>query len=118
MCKLNVVSQNTSLQEELEDDNVFKLTHDPMNDDPSLRADRWLTCRIEDATTQTQRVLFRTFVHASFREGRAPRNTVHDPWYLLVLWLIEGGDQAQITVCNHDGSLNLTTDCEEHPFGI
>jgi hypothetical protein len=118
MYNFDVHSQNTSLQEELEEDNELECSHDPMDDDPSLRADRWLTCRIDDATTPTQRVLFRTFVHASFREGRVPRDTVEDPWYLLVLWLIVGGGLPQITVCNHDGSLNLTTDCELCPTGV
>jgi hypothetical protein len=77
----------------------------------SLRANRWLAWLNDGAIGNHEQALFRAFVHVSFRENDL-QNDFNHPCYMLVVSLIDGEGQPQISLGNQIGSLNLTKDCE------
>ncbi|KAF8253280.1 hypothetical protein K440DRAFT_657279 [Wilcoxina mikolae CBS 423.85] len=82
------VTYNYSLQEGLAE---FELNYgDPMDVDPTLRADRWYTLRNYGTPGIQERVLFRTFVRATISSECSTDDDYDDPWYMLVLWMMEG----------------------------
>ncbi|KAF8534004.1 hypothetical protein BDD12DRAFT_913723 [Trichophaea hybrida] len=99
------VAYNYSLQEDLAE---FELNYgDPMDVDPSLRADRWYTVRNYGTPGIQERVLFRTFVRATISSENSIDDDYDDPWYMLVLWMMEGEGEPQIALCNHNSCMNL-----------
>lgn len=82
---------------------------------PSLDPGRWITCDPRNAGVEDEHVLFRCFVNAGVGVRRMRVDTTCAP-YLIVLWTKDGESEIKITLCNQDGSLNLTRDCKYKIF--
>jgi hypothetical protein len=79
--------------------------------DPDLGLDnlRWIAVDLEDAGSEQEKVLYRTFVNASIGSKKSRMRTKSAP-YMLLLATREGESEPKIIICNQSGTLCLERD--------
>lgn len=71
---------------------------------------RWIAVDLEDAGSEHEKVLFRTFVNAGIGNKKSRMRTKGAP-YMLLLATREGESEPKIVLCNQSGTLCLERDC-------
>lgn len=77
---------------------------------PGLDTARWIAVNQDDAGSETEKVLYRTFVNAGIGGKKFRMRTKGAP-YLLLLATREGESEPKIILCNQSGTLCLQRDC-------
>lgn len=72
---------------------------------------RWITVEQEDAGSEQEKVLHRTFVNASIGGKKSRMRTKGAP-YMLLLATREGESEPKIVLCNQSGTLCLERNCK------
>ena len=75
-------------------------------DDP-ITALRWFQIDQDNAGTQSEKVLFRTFVNAQLG-NRSNRSKSPSAPYMLLSWTAADNCDIFVSLCNHRGSVNLS----------
>ncbi|CAI7656315.1 unnamed protein product [Penicillium glandicola] len=70
---------------------------------------RWIAVDLEDAGSEQEKVLYRTFVNASIGGKKSRMRTKGAP-YMLLLATREGESEPKIVLCNQSGTLCLERD--------
>lgn len=73
---------------------------------------RWVAVDQDDAGSEEEKVLYRTFVNAGFGSKKLRMRTKGTP-YMLLLTTKEGESEPQIILCNQSGSFCLQRDCKQ-----
>lgn len=72
---------------------------------------RWIAVDLEDAGSEQEKVLYRTFVNASIGGKKSRMRTKGAP-YMLLLATRDGESEPKIVLCNQSGTLCLERDCK------
>lgn len=72
---------------------------------------RWIAVDQDDAGSEDERVLYRTFVNAGIGGKKLRIRTKGAP-YMLLLATKEGESEPRIILCNQSGTLCLQRDCK------
>lgn len=104
--KSALLDQNTNIWEFLQPEEE---TYEGEEMFPGLENGRWVTVEQEDAGTEDEQVLFRTFVNAAIGRKSHRMRSKGAP-YMLLLSIREGESEPKVTLCNQSGTLGLTRD--------
>ncbi|KAJ0426918.1 hypothetical protein BJY00DRAFT_3048 [Aspergillus carlsbadensis] len=99
-----IFQQNLGLWEPVQpDENFCGSAEDHLH---GLENVRYTTVELEDAGTEEERVLLRTFVNAGIG-GKKLRMRFKGAPYMLLLSTIDGESEPKVTICNQSGTLCL-----------
>ena len=104
--KSALLEQNSNIWEFLQPEEEFYEGEEMF---PGLENGRWVTVEQEDAGTEDEKVLFRTFVNAAIGR-KSHRMRSRGAPYMLLLSIKEGESEPKVTLCNQSGTLGLTRD--------
>ncbi|CAG8197792.1 unnamed protein product [Penicillium olsonii] len=99
-------AQNTDIWEPMQPEET---PDNGLDLDLGLENLRWIAVDLEDAGSEHEKVLFRTFVNAGIGNKKSRMRTKGAP-YMLLLATREGESEPKIVLCNQSGTLCLERD--------